>query len=357
MTTKPILVLDFDGVLHGYQSGWQGAAICPDPPVPGALDFVCEAVEHFRVCVHSSRSGLPGGINAMRSWLTAQLYLSGRDLGAVDGVASMVEFPTEKPPALVTIDGRAITFDGTWPTMEDLKNFQPWNKKTTMVARDGIEAQRGLNDTWPGDVMVEESGTIPQKAWDRLGRSIDIDALVEKCAAVVDQCNRKGPYNAIGAAARIRELKSDPTTAVKKTYHDDVGDFHRRFELPHSGDGRPPELIKADVLAFRVKFMTEELLEFEGAHAEGNIADAADALADLVYVALGTAHLMGVPFDDVWREVQRANMTKVRALGADDPRSKRSHALDVVKPADFRPPDHRPALERAARDARRVPRG
>ena len=30
---------------------------------------------------------------------------------------------------------------------------------------------------------------------------------VERAANVVDQCNREGPYNAIGAASRIRALK------------------------------------------------------------------------------------------------------------------------------------------------------
>lgn len=30
---------------------------------------------------------------------------------------------------------------------------------------------------------------------------------IERAAEVVDQCNREGPYNAIGAAKRIRALK------------------------------------------------------------------------------------------------------------------------------------------------------
>jgi hypothetical protein len=30
---------------------------------------------------------------------------------------------------------------------------------------------------------------------------------IERAADVVDQCNREGPYNAIGAAKRIRELR------------------------------------------------------------------------------------------------------------------------------------------------------
>ena len=39
---KPIICLDFDGVIHSYTSGWKGAAVIPDPPVPGALEFIVE---------------------------------------------------------------------------------------------------------------------------------------------------------------------------------------------------------------------------------------------------------------------------------------------------------------------------
>jgi hypothetical protein len=40
-----------------------------------------------------------------------------------------LEWPTEKPPALVTIDDRAITFTGEWPAMAELLAFKPWNKR------------------------------------------------------------------------------------------------------------------------------------------------------------------------------------------------------------------------------------
>jgi hypothetical protein len=29
---------------------------------------------------------------------------------------------------MVTLDDRAITFTGTWPSMKQLQEFKPWNK-------------------------------------------------------------------------------------------------------------------------------------------------------------------------------------------------------------------------------------
>lgn len=130
MTDKPILCLDFDGVIHSYSSGWKGADVIPDPPVPGALAFLREAVKHFRVAIFSSRSGLPGGGPAMRTWLGHHILKEEAitDLGDPPWFAA-IEWPTQKPPAFVTIDDRAITFTGKWPSMEELKAFKPWNKK------------------------------------------------------------------------------------------------------------------------------------------------------------------------------------------------------------------------------------
>ena len=38
--SKPILCLDFDGVIHSYASGWKGADVIPDAAVPGAMEFL-----------------------------------------------------------------------------------------------------------------------------------------------------------------------------------------------------------------------------------------------------------------------------------------------------------------------------
>ncbi len=137
--TKPILCLDFDGVLHSYTSGWVEHDFIPDPPVPGAMEFLAEAIKHFDVKIFSSRSQkkYDGGQRAMMTWIAywAKKHLTNAE---PDYLANAVinaicynknAWPEDKPPAFVTIDDRAITFDGTFPDMDTLKNFKPWNKK------------------------------------------------------------------------------------------------------------------------------------------------------------------------------------------------------------------------------------
>ncbi len=125
LCTDLILCLDFDGVLHSYVSGWKGAAVIPDPPVPGAMRFIAEALNHFDVHVFSTRSGQEGGLEAMRSWLHG--WLCAEFQGDGNDIFDALKFPLEKPAAFITIDDRALTFDGAWPSMETLRNFRPWN--------------------------------------------------------------------------------------------------------------------------------------------------------------------------------------------------------------------------------------
>lgn len=123
--SKPTLCLDFDGVIHSYTSGWAAPTNIPDPPVPGALEFIEEAVKHFRVAIFSSRSGHPGGIEAMQAWLGHYMIEAFIDMDVFD----RIEWPTAKPPAKVTLDDRAVTFKGKWPSVESLLEFEPWNKR------------------------------------------------------------------------------------------------------------------------------------------------------------------------------------------------------------------------------------
>ena len=93
--------LDFDGVIHSYRSGWQGAETIPDPPIHG----VREAIEHlrrtYRVVIHSARSQTAEGRAAMQRWL---------DKNNIE----VDEICAHKPPAFVYVDDRAIPFTGEW---------------------------------------------------------------------------------------------------------------------------------------------------------------------------------------------------------------------------------------------------
>lgn len=132
---KPILCVDFDGVIHSYTSGWKGVAVVADPPVPGALKWLWKATEWFDVQVYSSRSKEPEGISAMVDWF---LTWAGKELGgehpmAVEsGPHYPITFAAQKPAAFLTIDDRAICFQGDWSELDpaDLLGFQPWNKRT-----------------------------------------------------------------------------------------------------------------------------------------------------------------------------------------------------------------------------------
>ena len=115
--SKPTLCLDFDGVIHNYDGNWKGAHVIDGEPIPGAAQFIAEAVEKFQVMVFSSRAHQFGGITAMNMWMRRH------------GMSSEVQFPGNKPPAFVTLDDRALTFTGEWPSIDSLLAFKPWNRK------------------------------------------------------------------------------------------------------------------------------------------------------------------------------------------------------------------------------------
>ena len=121
---RPILCLDFDGVLHSYMTKWTGPAVIPDPPVKGAIPWLKRLLREdgpFRVCIYSSRSKYGEGVEAMKLWLEE----NGLDVDEVESIG----FPTQKPPAFLTVDDRAYRFSGVFPDEKDLQMFVPWNRE------------------------------------------------------------------------------------------------------------------------------------------------------------------------------------------------------------------------------------
>lgn len=119
--TRKTICLDFDGVVHSYTSPWKDATHIPDPPVPGAFEWITAIMQHYYVAIYSSRSNQAGGIEAMRYWL--------EQWGMSPETVDSIQFPLTKPAAHVTIDDRAITFTGHWPSLREIQEFKPWNKK------------------------------------------------------------------------------------------------------------------------------------------------------------------------------------------------------------------------------------
>ena len=113
-----------------------------------------------------------------------------------------------------------------------------------------------------------------------------------------------------------------------------VGEFRAKMQLPMSNT---PQLLSPEQTSYFARFIMEELSEYLRANEEQSLVDAADAIIDLVYVALGCAHAMGLPFEDLFKVVHKANMQKVPAN--EFCRSIRGNQYDVIKPVGWVAPE------------------
>jgi len=89
-----------------------------------------------------------------------------------------------------------------------------------------------------------------------------------------------------------------------------------------------------DLRALRRKILREEFKEYEDAEDDNDLVEIADALADIVYVVIGTALEYGIPIERVLAEVHRSNMSKC----VDGKIVKRADGK-ILKPPHFSPPD------------------
>ena len=127
---KPILCVDFDGVIHSYRSGWKGVGRADDPPVDGAVGFLLEATRYFKVAIYSSRSKSLRGRSCMkrymRHYFAVPLTFSAHHTH--DFLHEELTYPWFKPSAFLTIDDRALTFQGDWSALHptELLKFKPW---------------------------------------------------------------------------------------------------------------------------------------------------------------------------------------------------------------------------------------
>lgn len=93
---------------------------------------------------------------------------------------------------------------------------------------------------------------------------------------------------------------------------DIVREFHETFGLPMQD---APALVNEIRAWARLRLLLEETREVVGAVEANYLPGIAQELADVVYVAYGTALTYGIDLDAVLAEVHRANMSKLDADG------------------------------------------
>lgn len=128
----------------------------------------------------------------------------------------------------------------------------------------------------------------------------------------------------------------------------DISTMHQKFGVNEAVNKLNPEVL-FEFLKFRVDFINEEYTELGKAIADAQVAtsddqivkaadDVVDALIDLVVVALGTLDAMNIDSIKAWDAVLEANMSK--SPGSNPTRPNKFSLPDMVKPSDFKSPDH-----------------
>ncbi len=103
-----------------------------------------------------------------------------------------------------------------------------------------------------------------------------------------------------------------------------------------------PTEIAPELAQHRQDLLNEEVTEAAEAVREGSLEHLAHELADVVYVAYGTALVHGIDLDAVVAEIHRANMSK---LGPDGRPTRRADGK-VLKGEHYRAPDVAAVLRR-----------
>ena len=127
-----------------------------------------------------------------------------------------------------------------------------------------------------------------------------------------------------------REPHGERNTVVQ-IEQDMVKAFHEKLGRPY--EDKPVYPCPEDAIT-RLRLMQEELAELAAAIDRKDMVDTADALADLLYVVLGTACTCGIDIAPVFHEVHRSNMTKQPRLDGGK----------IVKGPEFKPPNIRDIL-------------
>lgn len=120
----------------------------------------------------------------------------------------------------------------------------------------------------------------------------------------------------------------------------DTLDFQVKYGLMENSEyvQKEPYFIEKDKLMMKIGHLDEELAEIKKAAGEGNIAEFADGIIDLIYVASGLGNLCRLPMNVLWNDVQNSNMVGKERVKSLDNATKRGSTFDVKKTASWTAP-------------------
>lgn len=113
-----------------------------------------------------------------------------------------------------------------------------------------------------------------------------------------------------------------------------VLEFHKTFSLPIA---KKPTTITKEAAKRRFYLLAEEVLELDKALLDNDIVEIADAIADVLYVAYGTAVECGIDIQPIFNEVHKSNMTKIGGTF--------NEFGKLVKPSTYTPPNLLPIIK------------
>ena len=113
-----------------------------------------------------------------------------------------------------------------------------------------------------------------------------------------------------------------------------VKEFHKAFKLDYLDNPKADLVIEKNKLRFNL--MKEENEEYFEAANNNDMVEVADALGDMLYILCGTIieHGMEHKIDEIFREIQNSNMSK---LGADGSPIYREDGKVLKGPNYFKP--------------------
>lgn len=98
--------------------------------------------------------------------------------------------------------------------------------------------------------------------------------------------------------------------------------------------GIKPEFPDGDERVLRMRLMREEFEEYLQGEYKNDLENIAKELADIIYIACGTAASYGIPLDKVFKEVHNSNMAKLV-----DGKPVRRDDGKILKPEGWQPPN------------------